>query len=113
MVGSNFMGASMPEGTDAFRYRMIALKPLFLLDQMEKTLEPVVFLDVDLEFHQFPELFQPAAPATWRTARDVLLWNWQANVSMFRGRRLKMASGVAFFNKTEPAEVRVRVRVKP
>ena len=40
----------------------------------------------------------------------MLLWNWQANVSMFRGRRLKMASGVAFFNKTEPAEVRVRVR---
>ena len=46
MVSSDFMGASTPEGTDQFRYRMIALKPLFLLDQMEKTLEPVVFLDV-------------------------------------------------------------------
>ena len=35
--------------------------------------------------------------------RDVLLWNWQANVSAFNGRRLKTASGVMWYNKTEPA----------
>jgi len=87
-----------------FRHRLIASKPLFILATLRASSLPVAWMDVDLEFHQFPELFQPAAPATWRTARDVLLWNWQANVSMFRGRRLKMASGVAFFNKTEPAE---------
>jgi hypothetical protein len=90
-----------------FRHRLIASKPLFILATLRASALPVAWMDVDLEFHQFPELFQPAAPATWRTARDVLLWNWQANVSMFRGRRLKMASGVAFFNKTEPAEVRL------
>ena len=36
--------------------------------------------------------------------RDALLWNWQGNVSHFGGRRLKMASGVAWFNKTDEAE---------
>ena len=69
MVGSNFMGASMPEGTDAFRYRMIALKPSFLLDQLEKTQQAVVYLDVDLEFHKvctyphFLEALRPSAEA--------------------------------------------------
>ena len=87
-----------------FRHRLIASKPLFILSALRASALPVAWMDVDLEFHQFPELFQPAAPATWGTPRDVLLWNWQANVSMFKGKRLKMASGVAFFNKTKPAE---------
>ena len=87
-----------------FRHRLIASKPLFILSALRASTLPVAWMDVDLEFHQFPELFQPAAPATWGTPRDVLLWNWQANVSMFKGGRLKMASGVAFFNKTKPAE---------
>ena len=34
----------------------------------------------------------------------MLLWNWQGNLSWFGGRRLKAASGVAYFNKTEAAE---------
>ena len=99
MVGSNFMGPETPEGTDAFRYRMIALKPLFLLDQMEKTLEPVVFLDVDLEFHQFPELFLdnswPEGP------RDVALFNFWANETNLTNRHTpNIGSAVAYFNKT-------------
>ena len=103
MVGSNFMGASMPEGTDAFRYRMIALKPLFLLDQMEKTLEPVVFLDVDLEFHQFPELF---LDDSWPDGpRDVALFNFWANETNITYRHTpNIGSAVAYFNQTYRAK---------
>merc|ERR1712194_815836 len=62
----------------------IALKPAFLLDQLQKTKEPVVFLDVDLEFHKFPELF---LPDSWpEGSRDVALFN--------------IGSAVAFFNHT-------------
>ena len=63
-----------------------------------------MWLDTDLEFHSYPSLFEPAA---WQPARDVLLWNWQANVSHFNGRRLKTASGVMWFNKTQEAEALV------
>jgi hypothetical protein len=34
----------------------------------------------------------------------LMLWNWQANVSHFNGRRLKTASGVMWYNKSEAAE---------
>ena len=44
-VGSNYLGPDAPEGTEEFRYKTIALKPAFLLDQLQKTKEPVVFLD--------------------------------------------------------------------
>ena len=103
MVSSDFMGASTPEGSEQFRYRMIALKPLFLLDQMEKTLEPVVFLDVDLEFHQFPELFLdnswPEGP------RDVALFNFWANETNLTNRHTpNIGSAVAYFNKTYRAK---------
>ena len=66
-------------------------------------------LDVDLEFHAYPSLFDGSAWGPSEThdpglGRDVLLWNWQGNLSWFGGRRLKAASGVAYFNKTEAAE---------
>ena len=48
-----------------FRHRLIASKPLFILAALRASALPVAWMDVDLEFHQFPELFQPAAPATW------------------------------------------------
>ena len=99
MVSSDLMGASTPEGSEQFRYRMIALKPLFLLDQMEKTLEPVVFLDVDLEFHQFPELF---LDSSWPEGpRDVALFNFWANETNLTNRHTpNIGSAVAYFNKT-------------
>ena len=66
-------------------------------------------LDVDLEFHACASLFDGSAwgPSETRDpglGRDVLQWNWQGNLSWFGGRRLKAASGVAYFNKTEAAE---------
>ena len=100
-----------PEGSLRLRHRMIASKPVFILRTLEASPLPVAWLDVDLEFHAFPTLFTPAGwqpDATWAppdglATRDVLLWNWQGNVSHFNGRRLKTASGVMWFNTTAPA----------
>jgi hypothetical protein len=103
MVGSDFMGASTPEGSDEFRFRMIALKPLFLLDQMDKTQEPVIFLDVDLEFHQFPELF--VADSWPDGTRDVALFNFWANETNMTYRHTpNIGSAVAYFNQTYRAK---------
>ena len=92
------------EGSYALRHRLIASKPIFILSVLRASPLPLVWLDVDLEFHSFPTLFAPAAWSDVAAPRDVLLWNWQCNVSSFGGRRLKMASGVAWFNKTAGAE---------
>ena len=92
------------EGSDAFRYRMIALKPLFILDQLEKTKEPVVYLDVDLEFHKFPKLF---LPGSWPDGpRDVALFNFHSNASNLTMRMSDQAVGsaVAYFNQTYRAK---------
>ena len=37
MLSSHALGPSAPEGSDEFRFRVIAMKPAFLLDQLEKT----------------------------------------------------------------------------
>lgn len=90
------------EGDPQLRYRLIASKPNFILKVLRESRLPVAWLDADLEFHSYPSLFAPAAWSQYGT-RDVILWNWQANVSSFSGRRLKMASGVAWFNTTKEA----------
>ncbi len=96
---SDFLGESAPEGSDAFRFQMIALKPAFLLYQLEQTKEPVVFLDVDLEFHKFPDLF---TPGSWpEGARDVALFNFWANETNLTYRHTpNVGSAVAYFNQT-------------
>ena len=75
-VYADYLGPNAPEGSEEFRYRTISAKPIFLLDQLEKTKEPVVFLDVDLEFHRYPQLF---LPGSWNEGpRDVALFNFCA-----------------------------------
>jgi hypothetical protein len=103
MVGSDFLGPSAPEGSDAFRFQMIAMKPAFLLHQLEKTKQPVAFLDVDLEFHQVPKLF---LPGSWpEGARDVALFNFWANETNLTYRHApNVGSAVAFFNQTYRAK---------
>ena len=49
-------GPEAPEGSEGFRFETIASKPSFILDQLDATLLPVVWLDVDLEFHSFPQV---------------------------------------------------------
>jgi len=99
-VPSDAFGTNSTVGVHFFRMRLIASKPLFILRTLETSSVPVVWMDIDLEFMQYPVLFEAHV---WDPPRDVLLWNWQANVSFYHGRHLKMASGVAFFNVTEPA----------
>jgi hypothetical protein len=100
---SDVFGPSAPEGSEAFRYKTIAIKPIFLLSQIEKTAEPVVYLDVDLEFHQFPKLF---LPGSWPEGpRDVALFNFWANETNVTLRRTpNIGSAVCFFNRTYRAK---------
>ena len=120
------------EGSKRLRHRLIALKPLFILRTLEASSLPLAWMDVDLEFHSYPILFTPGGwPSPEFDQRDVMLWNWQVsvssfqhpaptphtahgacmhvhtqgNVSHFNGRRLKTASGIAWFNKTESASL--------
>ena len=96
-------GPGAPEGSEEFRFQAIAMKPSFLLSEMEANELPVVFLDCDLEFHRFPALF---APGSWpRYGRDVALFNFWANETLPQTRnRPHIGSGVAFFNRTKPAK---------
>ena len=87
------------EGSDEYRWQLIAMKPAFILNQLEANQLPAVFLDTDLEFHKFPELF---LPDSWpEGSRDVALFNFWGNNSG----PVSVGSGLAFFNKTERAEL--------
>ena len=95
-------GPHAPEGSEEFRFQAIAMKPSFLLSEMEVNELPVVFLDCDLEFHRFPDLFTPGA---WpQYGRDVALFNFWGNETRPETRnRPHIGSAVAFFNTTKPA----------
>jgi hypothetical protein len=96
-------GPQALEGTEEFRFRTIALKPAFILSQLKSTQLPVVFLDVDMEFHKFPELFMPGS---WPDGdRDVAIFNFWGNETNITNRRTpNTGSGVAFFNQTYKAK---------
>jgi hypothetical protein len=109
------------EAKRQFYTRVIAMKPLFILATLQGSELPVVWLDADLEFLEQPALFNPDA---WGTPRDALLINVNAREASAAQRmggrmrtdgswqphfaRLRMSSGVAFFNKTAPAEALLR-----
>ena len=93
----NSFGPDALEGSEEFRFQLIAMKPAFILSQMELTRLPVVWLDADMEFHQFPTLF---TPGSWPGGpRDVALFNYWGNVSKGQATP-SLGSGVAFFNHT-------------
>lgn len=93
------------EGDAHYRHRLIALKPLFMLHTLRHSPLAVVYMDADLELNGFPHLFMPGS---WDAPRDIAVFNWQANITMWGGRRLKAASGVLFLNKSAPAEALLR-----
>eukprot|EP00908_Phaeocystis_cordata_P023798 Transcript_6252.p1 GENE.Transcript_6252~~Transcript_6252.p1 ORF type:complete len:529 (-),score=104.61 Transcript_6252:194-1780(-) len=94
-------GPEAPEGSEEFRFQLIAMKPAFILSQMELSRLPVAWLDADMEFHQYPTLF---SPGSWPGGgRDVALFNYWGNVS--KGQVTpSLGSGVAFFNHTHRAQ---------
>ncbi len=99
----NVFGPDAPEGSEEFRFRAIAIKPAFILSQLRTTQLPVVFLDSDLEFHRFPELFQPGS---WPNGdRDLVVFNFWANETNLTIRSIpNTASGVMYFNQTFNAQ---------
>ncbi len=100
MLPGGTFGPNAPEGSDAFRFEVIAMKPAFILTQLEATELPVVYLDTDLEFHRFPDLF---LPGSWpEYDRDVVLFNFWGNETLPGTKDSpKIGSAVAFFNTTD------------
>jgi len=96
---SHAFGPDAPEGSEEFRFQTISMKPSFILSQLVATALPVVFLDTDLEFHRFPNLFMPGS---WPDHdRDVLLFNYWGNETLPQTKnRPNIGSAVAFFNST-------------
>ena len=96
-------GPDAPEGSEEFRFRAIAIKPAFILNQLRTTQLPVVYLDSDLEFHRFPELFMPGS---WPNGdRDICVFNFWGNETNLTIRSIpNTASGVIYFNQTFAAQ---------
>ena len=99
LLPADAFGPGAPEGSEEFRFRTIAIKPAFILSQLKTTQQAVVFLDTDLEFHQFPRLF---TPKSWpQGGRDVALFNYWGNETNITNRLTPhTGSGVAFFSQT-------------
>ena len=100
---ADVFGPDAPEGSEAFRFKTIAMKPSFILSQLKATQLPVVFLDVDLEFHRLPELF---LPGSWPDGdRDVAIFNyWGNETDYYHASTPTTGSGVVFFNQTSRAK---------
>lgn len=103
LLPANTFGPKAKEGSEAFRYEAISLKPSFILNELESTQLPVVFLDTDMEFHSFPHLF---VPGSWPSGgRDVAMFNFWGNESDWEHASTpQTASGVVFFNQTKRAK---------
>ena len=102
-IPSDALGPEAPEGSEDFRFQIIAMKPSFILSQLDATDLPVVFLDTDLEFHRFPDLF---LPGSWPHSQnvDAALFNYWGNETAKKTKdRPNIGSGVTFFNKTTRA----------
>ena len=97
LLPSNAFGQDAPEGSEEFRFQLIAMKPAFILSSLELHGKPVAFLDVDLEFHSYPHLFDPGS---WPDGpRDVALFNYWGNET--NGQVVpSLGSGVVYFNDT-------------
>ena len=103
LLPSDAFGPNVPEGSEEFRFEVIASKPSFILDELQTNRLPVVFLDTDLEFYSFPHLF---VPGSWPNGgRDVAIFNFWGNETDYpHASTPTTGSGVVFFN-----QVRVRV----
>ena len=101
VLPSDAFGSNAPEGSEAFRFEAISMKPSFILSQLEDTAKPVVFLDTDLEFYSFPDLFAPGNwPYGW--TYDVALFNFWGNETALNTKNIpQIGSAVAFFNQTD------------
>ena len=72
LLPSTAFGAGVTEDSPTFRFETIAMKPAFIQEQMRLTDLPIVYLDSDLEFHRFPDLFLPVTRARARAVAVAL-----------------------------------------
>ena len=99
-VPSDAFGPKAPEGSPEFRFKFIAQKPLFMNYMTKRLNKPMVWLDVDMEFHQYPRLF---TPNSWKDGpRDIVIFNFWGNETDTTA--ASTASGVIFMNNTLPAQ---------
>lgn len=99
-VPSDAFGPKAPEGSPEFRFKFIAQKPLFMNYMTKRLNRPMVWLDVDMEFHQYPRLF---TPGSWKEGpRDIVIFNFWGNETDTTA--VSTASGVVFMNNTLPAQ---------
>ena len=95
-VPSDAFGPDTLEGSDAFRFKFINMKPIFMIRQLQKLNKPVAWLDVDMEFRKFPTLF---TSGSWPGgARDLAIFNFRGNHTGTTS--VATASGVVFINNT-------------
>jgi hypothetical protein len=99
LLPADAFGPAAPEGSEGFRFEVIASKPSFILDELQTNRLPVVFLDTDLEFCSFPHLF---VPGSWPNGgRDVAIFNFWGNETDYpHASTPTTGSGVVFFNQT-------------
>ena len=108
-IPADAFGKDAMEGTEDFRFKMIAMKPSFILSQIDATDLPVVYLDTDLEFHRFPDLFLPGSWPHSDTV-DVSLFNFWGNETLPETKnKPNIGSAVAYFNSTDRAKSLLRV----
>ena len=102
LLPSTAFGPGVTEDSMQFRFETIAMKPAFISEQMRLTDLPIVYLDSDLEFHRFPDLF---LPGSWpHYERDVALFNyWGNETSPATKYTAHIGSGVMFFNNNDRA----------
>jgi hypothetical protein len=127
-IPPDIFGANIKEGSDAFRFEIIASKPAFILSELEATRSPVVFADTDMEFHEYPKLFDSrlvgkeggwpccslpdsngqctsaGVPMEGVGSRDLGVFNyWGNETDQFHGKSPSLGSGVMFINTTQRA----------
>ena len=108
-IPADAFGKHAMEGSEDFRFQMIAMKPSFILSQIDATDLPVVYLDTDLEFHTFPDLFLPGSWPHSNTV-DVALFNFWGNETLPETKNTpNIGSAVAYFNSTDRAKSLLRV----
>ena len=99
LLPADAFGPGSPEGSEGYRFEVIASKPSYILDELQTNRLPVVFLDTDLEFVSFPHLF---VPGSWPNGgRDVAIFNFWGNETDYpHASTPTTGSGVVFFNQT-------------
>ena len=98
LLPSDAFGKNIAENSMQFRFETISMKPAFIMEQMRLTDLPIVYMDSDLEFHRFPDLF--LNNGSWPFYdRDAMFFNYWGNETAPATKfTAHIGSGVMYFN---------------